>query len=86
VSVYVIEYCILREDIVRERRRSYNGCVVSCIHSFWWIIIKEGPRNLFGGCSPHWVNHVYMCLYCIMYILCFISSFVLLYFSAILFF
>jgi hypothetical protein len=27
------EYCILREDIVRERRGSYNGFVVGCIHS-----------------------------------------------------
>jgi hypothetical protein len=27
-----------------------------------WIIIKEGPGNLFGGCSPHWVNHVYLSL------------------------
>jgi hypothetical protein len=26
---------------------------------------KEGPGNFSGGCSPHWVNHVYLCLYCI---------------------
>jgi hypothetical protein len=38
-----------------------------------WIIIKEGPRNFSGGRSPHWVNHVYLCLYCIVYLLCFIS-------------
>jgi hypothetical protein len=37
---------------------------------------KEGPGNLFGGCSPHWVNHVYLCLYCIVYLMCFISPFV----------
>jgi hypothetical protein len=47
---------------------------------------KEGPDNLFGGRSPHWVNHTYLCLYCIVYILYFISAFVLFYFSAILFF
>jgi hypothetical protein len=28
------EYCILREEIVRERRGSYNECVVGCIPSF----------------------------------------------------
>jgi hypothetical protein len=28
------EYCIMREDIVRKRRGSYNGCVVCCIPSF----------------------------------------------------
>ena len=25
---------------------------------------------------PHWVNHIYLCLYCIVYLLCFISTFV----------
>jgi hypothetical protein len=37
-------YCIariLREDIVRERRGSYNGCVVDCIPSFCWIIKRK---------------------------------------------
>jgi hypothetical protein len=29
---------------VRERRGSYNKCVVGCIPSFCWIIIKEGPE------------------------------------------
>jgi hypothetical protein len=39
----------------------------SCNHQhICWIIIKEGPRNFSSGHSPHWVNHVYMCLYCIM--------------------
>jgi hypothetical protein len=38
VAVYVCEYCILREETVRERRGSYNGCVVGCIPSFCWII------------------------------------------------
>jgi hypothetical protein len=33
-TVYMSEYCIPREDIVRERRGSYIGCVVGCIHSF----------------------------------------------------
>jgi hypothetical protein len=40
-----------------------------------WIIIKEGPGNISGVCSPQWVNHVYMCLYCIVYIICFIYAF-----------
>jgi hypothetical protein len=56
---------------VRERRGSYNGCVVGCIPSFCWIIIKEGPGNFSGGRSPHWVNHIYLCLYCIVYLLVF---------------
>jgi hypothetical protein len=29
------EYCIMREDIVRERRGSYNVFVVGCIPSFY---------------------------------------------------
>ena len=34
VVVYVSEYCILREETLRERRGSYNGCVVGCIPLF----------------------------------------------------
>jgi hypothetical protein len=34
VTMYHGEYCILREDTVRERRGSYSGCVVGCIPSF----------------------------------------------------
>jgi hypothetical protein len=37
----------------------------------FWIIIKEGPGNFSGGHSPHWVNHAYLCLYCIVYLLVF---------------
>jgi hypothetical protein len=85
VVVYRCEYCILREDTVRERRESYNGCVVGCIPSFA-DNKKEGPGNFSDGRSPHWVNHVYMCLYCIVYLLCFISAFFLFYCSPILFF
>jgi hypothetical protein len=51
-----------------------------------WIIIKEGPGNFSGGRSPHWVNHVNLCLYCIVYLLCFVSAFVLFYCSIVLFF
>jgi hypothetical protein len=50
------------------------------------IIIKEGSGNLSSGRSPHWVNHVYLCLYFIVYILCFIFTFVLFYCSTIMFF
>jgi hypothetical protein len=35
VAMYHCEYCILREETVRERRGSYNGCVVGCIPSFY---------------------------------------------------
>jgi hypothetical protein len=41
VAVYHCEYCILREETVRERRGSYNGCVVGCIPSFCWIIKRK---------------------------------------------
>jgi hypothetical protein len=41
VAVYFHEYCILREDIVRERRGSYSGRVVGCIPSFCWIIKRK---------------------------------------------
>jgi hypothetical protein len=34
VVVYHCEYCIMREDTVRERRGSYNWCVVGRITSF----------------------------------------------------
>jgi hypothetical protein len=33
VVVNHYEYCILREEIVRERRESYNGCGIGCIPS-----------------------------------------------------
>jgi hypothetical protein len=54
-----------------EIRQRYIGCVVGYIP---------------GGYSPRWVNHVYLCLYCIVYLMCFISTFVLFYWSMILFF
>jgi hypothetical protein len=56
---------------VRKRRGSYSGFFVGCIPSFCWIIIKKGPGNFSGGRSPHWVNHVNLCLSCIVYLLCF---------------
>jgi hypothetical protein len=34
VAMYHSEYCILREETVRERRGSYSGFVVGCIPSF----------------------------------------------------
>jgi hypothetical protein len=34
VAMNHCEYCILSEDIVRERRGSYSGCVVGCIPTF----------------------------------------------------
>jgi hypothetical protein len=59
------EYCILREETVRERRGSYNGFCCRLYPFICWIIIKEGPGNFSGGRSPHWVNHVNLCLSCI---------------------
>jgi hypothetical protein len=33
-AMYHCEYCIMREETVRERRGSYSGCAVGCIPSF----------------------------------------------------
>jgi hypothetical protein len=67
---------------VRERRGSYNGFCYRLYPFICWIIIKEGLDNFSGGRSPHWVNHENLCLYCIVYLLCFVSAFVLFYCSA----
>jgi hypothetical protein len=40
-AVYVCEYCILRDEIVRERRGSYNIHALGCIPSFYWIIKRN---------------------------------------------
>jgi hypothetical protein len=41
VAMYYFEYCIMREETMRERRRSYNKHCCSCIPSFWWIIKRK---------------------------------------------
>jgi hypothetical protein len=66
------EYCIMREDTVRERRGSYNRFCCRLYPLICWIIIKEGPDNLSSGHSPRWVIHVNLCLSCIVYLLCFV--------------
>jgi hypothetical protein len=80
------EYCILREETVRESRGIYNGFCCRLYPFICWIIIKEGPGNFSVGCIPHWVNHINMYLSCIVCLLCFVSAFVLFYFSMVLFF
>jgi hypothetical protein len=57
---------------VRERRGSYSGFCCRLYPFICWIIIKEGPGNFSGGRSPHWVNHVNLCLSCIVCLLCFL--------------
>jgi hypothetical protein len=70
-----------RGDCERKKRKLQRVCCR--LYPFiCWIIIKEGPGNFSGGCSPHRVNQVYLCLYCIVYLLCFIYAFVLFYCSA----
>jgi hypothetical protein len=56
---------------VRERRGSYSGFCCRLYPFICWIIIKEGPGNFSGGRSPYWVNHVNLCLSCIVCLLCF---------------
>jgi hypothetical protein len=84
--------CVLSRILYSERgdcERKKRKLQWVCCRLYPFILLdnkKEGPGNFSGGRSPHWVNHVYLCLYCIVYLLCFISTFVLFYFSVILFF
>jgi hypothetical protein len=48
VAMYEGEYCILREETVRERRGSYSGFFCRLYPFICWIIIKEGPGNFSG--------------------------------------
>jgi hypothetical protein len=58
-----------------ERKKRKLQWVCCRLYPFiCWIIIKEGPGNFSGGRSPHWVNHVNLCLYCIVYLMCFVSK------------
>jgi hypothetical protein len=78
------EYCILREEMVRKRRGSYSGFCCRLYPFICWIIIKEGPvnHNFSGGRSPHWVNHVNLCLWIVLCIFCVLfPTFVLFYCS-----
>jgi hypothetical protein len=70
--MYEGEYCILKEESVRERRGSYSGFCCRLYPFICWIIIKEGPDNFSGGRSPQWVNHVNLCLSCIVCLPCFL--------------
>jgi hypothetical protein len=72
---YRIMYSETRDCEINKRKLQLVCCR---LYPFiCWIIIKEGPGNFSGGRSPHWVNHVNLCLYCIVYLLCFVSTFVL---------
>jgi hypothetical protein len=74
VSLRILYY--ERGDCERKKRKLQRVCCR--LYPFiFYIIIKEGPGNFSGGRSPHSVNHIYMCLYCIVYLMCFISAFVL---------
>jgi hypothetical protein len=48
VAVYYWTCCILREETVRDRRGSYNWCVVGCIPSFCWIIKRKELKIYLG--------------------------------------
>jgi len=58
-----------RGETVRENREYYSSFAVGCVSSFCWIIEKEGLA-VWGGRSPNWVNHVYLCLSCFVRFLC----------------
>jgi hypothetical protein len=60
-----------RGDCERVKRKLQQMCCR--VYPFILMDNNKGRNEIFfGGCSPHWVNHVYLCLYCIVYILCFI--------------
>ena len=46
---------------MRENRGYYSGSSVGCVSSVLLDNRKEGLA-IQGGCSPNWVNHVYLCL------------------------
>jgi hypothetical protein len=80
--------CVLWQILYSKRgnyERKKRKLQLVCCRLYPVILLdnkKEGPDNFSGGRSPHWVNHVSLCLYCIVYILCFISAFILFYFIA----
>jgi hypothetical protein len=67
--------CVLSQILFFERgdcERKKRKLQQVCCKLYRFILMdnkKEGPGNLSGGHIPHWVNHVYSCLYCIMYLL-----------------
>ena len=54
---------------VRENIGYYSGSVVGCVSSFLLDNRKEGLA-VQGGCSPNWVNHVYLYLSSFMCFVC----------------
>jgi len=51
----------IERDTVRENRGYYNRYAVGFVSSFLLDNRKEGLA-VWGGNSPNWVNHVYLCL------------------------
>ena len=60
-----------RGDCERKKRKLQRVFCCRLYPFICWIIIKEGPGNFSGGRSPHWVNHINLCLSCIVCLLCF---------------
>jgi len=66
LSKRVLYYSCMMCIYVREWRGGCNICIAGCIPSFfgwnkrkdWWFL---------RGCSPYLVNHIYRCLFCIMF-------------------
>ena len=51
----------IERETVRENKGYYSGSAVGFVSSFLLGNKKEGLA-VRGGCSPNWVNHVYLCL------------------------
>jgi hypothetical protein len=65
VSMYYCEYCISERGDCERKKRKLQWVCYRLYPFICWIIIKEGHGNFSGGHSPHWINRIYPCLYCI---------------------
>jgi hypothetical protein len=73
---YVLLRILYSERGYCERNKGNIQRVLYRLYALIFLYNKnEGPDNLSGGCSPHSVNHLYLCLYCIVYILYFNYAF-----------
>jgi hypothetical protein len=66
---YVLSQILYSERGNYERKKRKLQRVCCRLYPFILLDNKnEGPGNFSGGRSPQWVNHIYLCLYCIVYI------------------
>ena len=69
-------YCSERGDCEKVKRKLHQICCR--LHPFGLLDEIRKDWQFLCGCSPNWVNHIYMCLYFICILLYIISAFILL--------